>query len=183
MPFSLSIQSQDTRLGQAQIRRGKFASGLLYGKIGTNKPDDLQAPADFTAMAFEVPENKRLLIVQCHLNRADTALLNNIFASVTKITPRYAVDKRGHRYIPVGQFVKVPLRQGGFTVELQYDPESDGMTSHPKPFRHVSTSNMRGKKVTLGFLYLIPPGTEMESFDLGVGGPIQRQSLRGLTAP
>ena len=185
MPFSVSIKSPNSRLDQAEIHGGKFVSGWLYGKIGTKDPDDLQSPTGgraFSASTFDVPEEKRLLIVLCHLNRAGTALLNNVFASVTRITPRYAVDKRGHRYVPVGQFVKIPRRQGGFTVELQYDPQNDGMTSHPQPFRRVSASNMHDKNVTLGFLYFIPPGTEMKSFDLGAGGPIAKQSLIGLTA-
>jgi len=188
MPFPIQVASRFGRAGagQAQIRDGKYAGGTVYGLIETNDPQDLQSALGgrtVTVDTFEVPSDKRLLRVECLMDQPEIQLLNQIFTSVGRVAPKYVMDSHGNRYTPVGQYVMIRQPNGGYLVELQYDPESAGFADRPRQFQYVSLGQMRRKQVTVGFLYLIDPGVELDVFEMGAGGPFRKHSLKGLVAP
>jgi len=181
LPFRLSTAA--ARQAGAEISGSRYSRGTVHGWIGRNMASDLDSMTGGglagVVRRFDVPGGKALLRLECRMERAETKLLNMIFSSVQRVTQRYVVDKRGNRYMPVGQYVIASQDQGSM-VELQYDPEFE--QTMPKPFRHVQISAMRGRDVRVGFLFLVQPGAEMDRFELG-GSPIEAQSLEGLAAP
>jgi len=150
----------------------------LTGRVGGTSPDRLDGGQGETVTEFDVPADKRLLQVQCQFSPAQTQMLQKIFAHVQGVAQVKVTDTGGNAYLPVGKYIIADQADGTKLVELIYDVSPEAiMASRPEPFRQVKVNDLEGKGGTVGFLYLIPPGTQLKEFQAG-GRPFQTQTLQ-----
>jgi hypothetical protein len=100
---------------------------------------------------------------------------------VQSVTQIKAVDAQGTPYFPVGKYIMLESGQGQ-RVELVYDVSPEAITAQRlEPFSDIKFTDLRASNGRVGFLYLIPPGTELKQFEVG-GKPFEIQTLQ-LRAP
>lgn len=166
--------------GDVEIAGTRFQRGHVSGSLGVT--GGLDAGMDPLVTDFEVGSDKRLLRVECDYVAAGNELFQGISGMVNDVAAQQkAYDKRGNVYLPIGKYVildlgdsrQVELIYGGTGVEGEASAGRD-------QFRTVTRGNLQAKSGKVGFLYAIPPGTEMDRFD--PGRPFQAQTLE-LRAP
>jgi hypothetical protein len=178
LPFQVKKVAIERGSSEVELQGAEFVRGRIDGKIGGGAGSLDIGPGEVVAQ-FSVPADKRLLRLECEISPAQSAFLNQIFSSVQGVLQKKAIAKGGQAFLPVGQYLIVD-EGGEQQVELIYDPDAE-MNGRLEPFRSVKPNQLRGKTGRMGFLYLVPPGTEMERFEVG-GTPIEAQTLR-LKAP
>jgi hypothetical protein len=167
--------------GTAELSGGKFTHGHLNGMVGGSGGNSLDSGAGTVVSNFDVPADKRLLRVECQFSPAGSSFIQGIFGAVQAVTQVKAVDTKGNPYFPVGKYVMLESGQGQ-RVELVYDVSPEAVTAQrTEPFSDIKFSDMRASNGRVGFLYLIPPGTELKEFQVG-GKPFEIQTLQ-LKAP
>jgi len=184
LPFTVTSASGAGKIGtsDAEISSAKYVRGQISGKVGTSDPDALDGRTGgrmVVIKSFDVPQNKRLLRMECVYTPMQTQFLQKVFGSVQNVMQKKAISTQGQTYLPVGQYIMVEDGAGKL-VELNYDPESEA-TGRLEPFRDIQLGQVKDKTVRVGFLFLIDPGTEMSRFEVG-GAPFQVQTLQ-LKAP
>ncbi len=185
LPFLLTTASGNGKVGnsEAEISSSKYVRGQVSGRVGTNDPDALDGRTGgrmIVVRSFQVPQDKRLLRMECVFTPMQTQFLNKIFGTLqTTVLQKKAISTQGKVYMPIGQYAMVE-EGAGKLVELIYDPESDE-SGRLEPFRTINVGQMQNKNVRVGFLFLVEPGTQMSHFELG-GAPFQVQTLQ-LKAP
>ena len=168
LPFGLT--SKDGRLQTGET---------ISGWIGRNRPGDLDQQGT-PVREFDVPPGKVLFRLECRFDPAQTSLLQNIFGAVGRVAQRYISDTRGNKYMPAGIYGMI-ARNEGTEVELQYDPELGEYKAGRQNLSHIALSRQGANDVKIGFLFLVEPGVQLDSFEMG-GPPFKPQDLRQYTA-
>jgi hypothetical protein len=88
--------------GDAEVNNGEFARGRIAGNIGGGA-GSLDAGTGTAIQGFSIPENKRLLQVECEFSEAQNSLLQKIFGAVQGVAQKKAIAKDGTTFLPVGQ--------------------------------------------------------------------------------
>jgi hypothetical protein len=177
LPFALKSGAVQQGGSDVEISMNKFVHGHISGNIGGGS--GLDSGSGMVVNQFEVPSEKRLLRLECVIDPAQSSILRPIFSAVQGVVQKKAIAKDGHVFLPVGQYIVVG-DGAEQQVELVYDPDAE-MTGRVEPLQSVKMNELGAKSGRLGLLYLVPPGTELERFELG-GTPIEAQTLR-LKAP
>lgn len=181
LPFELTARSGSATISPSgEISAGRFRTGTIHGWIERGQPNDLDAQ-DVVIGEFDVPSDKRFFRIECRIDPAKTRLLRNIFGSVQKIVRRSVTTQGGKTYFAAGKYAMI-IGDQGTQVELQYDPEFYEVRSGPQPFTQVSPQHARRGQVRVGFLFLIDPGVQLDSFEVG-GRPFKPQDISEYTAP
>ncbi|NLE30153.1 MAG: CvpA family protein [Phycisphaerae bacterium] len=175
LPFTVKLDAV-RNAGDAEFDGSEFARGRIAGDLGTGQ-GSLNIGISATIREFSVPQDKRLLRVECDFSPAQNSLLQKIFGAVQGVSQKKAISKDGTTFLPVGQYVMVN-DSNGQQVELIYEPDMEGQAM---TFQKVQMSRLRGSGGKIGLLYLVPPGTELSRFEIG-GVPIEAQTLQ-LSAP
>jgi hypothetical protein len=185
LPFTVTMAAGAKQVEGATISQARITTGSIYGTVGRDDASDLDSRTNgrlAMVQGFYVPADKRLFRLECKLESAQTGLLQSIFGSVQGIVQRFVVDMQGRNHFPVGQYVILD-GQPGQMVELMYDYESEQTAGgFAKPFQNLNPSQLAGKTVRVGFLFFVPPGTQLKQFEVG-GGAIEAQNLSQYTAP
>lgn len=185
MPFSVAMAAGTKQVDGAEISQGRITKGTIYGTIGRGEATDLDSKTNgrlASVQGFFVPNDRRLFRLECKLEAAQTALLQSVFGAVQGVMQRFVVDAQGQNHFPVGQYIILD-GQPGQEVELMYDCESEQTAGgYAKPFQHMNPNQLAGKTVRIGFLFMVPAGTQLKQFEVG-GGAIEAQNLTRFTAP
>ena len=126
-----------------------------------------------------VPKNVCLLQLNMNAIHANTTLAGAINLTRRVLKQYRAIDKNGQDYWPVGLIAEC-MSGGRRVMEVQYSPEEPRIRSLIKPFNRIKENDLKGD-YRLIYLFLIPPGKSIVTFDAG-NRPMDISYL-GLVAP
>jgi len=165
--------------GDVEISGTKFVHGRISGTLG--QAGGLDSGSGPVISEFDVSADKRLLRVECNFVSADNQMVQNVFGMVGTVAQQKAIDKQGNVYLPIGKYIILNV-PGGDQVELIYNGTGvEGEASAGRDqFQSINRGQLQSNGGKVGFLYAVPPGTQMDRFE--PGRPFESQTLE-LKAP
>jgi hypothetical protein len=163
-PLGLSVASNEIA-GGAELVSSRLKDGhivLQMSKTSTSKIIGFVS-------RFEVPKGMKLVQVPLHRVSPGSLMGQAIDFAVRTLQQQWALlDDAGGQYLPAGA-VAIASVGGAEMLEIQYhvNPENLVAGHTLTKWRRISDADLKSPDAKLFFLYLVPPGKHVISFDTG----------------
>lgn len=154
-----------------------IAKHLVQGKLGGDdcqfwyepKPYVLE-PSD-RVEKFSVPSDKRMVQIGAEVLKQSN-MYSRAIGFANRVTAQIQItDSEGNSYFAVGQYAAVEI-EGTYKIEIQYYPNAEvpeRCLKKPTKVTHSLMTKAGPEHTRFGYLFLVPPGVKIVSFNAGSG--------------
>ncbi|HWL92999.1 MAG TPA: CvpA family protein [Phycisphaerae bacterium] len=126
-------------------------------------------PSEERVTEFDVPEGKRMVQIGADVLKQSSMYSRAIGFANRVLAQIKIIDDKGNEYYAIG-FYAAAEQNGTWTIEVQYDPNSEvpeRALKKPTKVTH-NIMNQAGKdKTKFGFLFIVEPGAKIVKFSAG----------------
>jgi hypothetical protein len=177
--FETDLKGSKLAAGHLSVLMEKQEDPPNNRRNRNNTPDRDDAGTEVDGLV--APDNTRLLQLDVRAVHAKTQLAGAVNLT-RRVLQQYTVrDKQGRDYFMAGMIASCKTDEGP-VLEIQYFPEETfaGRAMRRRPFKRFDFEDLKDE-YSLILLFIVPPGTEIVSFDTG-GAPVDITDL-SLVAP